>query len=100
VPVGIAAMKRTVILVVGAALAITACGQKGPLYLPEKSAAVVTGPAAAPAAPQSAPAPAPPAPAPAPQTIPAQSAPAQPTPATAAPQKKKNGEDSASQPPR
>jgi predicted small lipoprotein YifL len=39
-----------------AALAVAGCGQKGPLYLPDKTAAVVTSsaavPASAPAAPK------------------------------------------------
>lgn len=34
-----------------AALALSGCGQKGPLYLPEKTGAVVTSPAATPPAP-------------------------------------------------
>lgn len=36
------------LLAAGAALAAAGCGQKGPLYLPDKNAAVVTGPAAVP----------------------------------------------------
>jgi predicted small lipoprotein YifL len=67
---------------------LSACGQKGPLYLPDKSAAVVTGP------PQNAPPASPPA---APATPPAepQDAPAQPAPAPATP-KKSDQDDSQS----
>jgi predicted small lipoprotein YifL len=36
------------VVAIGAAVLVTACGQKGPLTLPEKSAAVVTAPAATP----------------------------------------------------
>jgi predicted small lipoprotein YifL len=96
------------------ALLLAACGQKGPLYLPEKHGAVVTTPAApagsqmpppgAPtgtAAPQGTAAPAgPAAPAEAAPATPApQSAPGQPAtpPATPAPQKKQNGDDDDSQ---
>ena len=50
-------MRRTAILAAGAALLATGCGQKGPLYLPDQNAAVVTAPAAEPE-------PAPPQPAP------------------------------------
>jgi predicted small lipoprotein YifL len=41
------------------ALLLAGCGQKGPLYLPDKKPAAVTPPAAAPAAPGATPAPAP-----------------------------------------
>lgn len=55
------------------------CGQKGPLYLPDKGGAVVTAPPAAPGA------------------APAQSAPApQDTPATAPPKKTDKDDDSKS----
>ncbi len=61
-------MKRASwLLAGGAALLLAGCGQKGALYLPDKSAQVVTTAAAPPE--------------------PAQSAPAPSTPATAAPQK-------------
>ena len=45
----------------GAALLLTGCGQKGALYLPDKSAQVVTTAAVPPEPAQSAPAPSPPA---------------------------------------
>ena len=38
-------------LAASAALVLAGCGQKGPLYLPEKGGAVVTAPAEAPAPP-------------------------------------------------
>ena len=41
----------TWILIAGAALTAAACGQKGPLYLPEHTGTVVTRPAQPPAAP-------------------------------------------------
>jgi predicted small lipoprotein YifL len=53
-----------------ALLAVAGCGQKGPLYLPDKGAVVVTPPAAGAAAPKPAPAAAPAA-APAGATAPA-----------------------------
>jgi predicted small lipoprotein YifL len=53
---------RTGLIAAGAALLVSACGQKGPLYLPDKGAAVVTAPAAAQEQP-AAPAASPPAPA-------------------------------------
>jgi predicted small lipoprotein YifL len=41
----------TVVVAIGAAVLLTACGQKGPLTLPDRTAAVVTTPPAdAPAA--------------------------------------------------
>jgi len=59
------------------------CGQKGPLYLPDKGGAVVTAPPAAPCA--------------APGAAPAQSAPTpQDTPATAPPKKTDKDDDSKS----
>ena len=63
-------------LALGAALLVASCGQKGPLYLPDKSAPVITTPAQ--------PSPAQPA---APQASPAQAAPdeAAPAPPAAAP---------------
>jgi len=50
-------MRPGPIVLAGALLVLAGCGQKGPLYLPDKNAAVVTSapaaapPAAAPAAP-------------------------------------------------
>jgi diaminopimelate decarboxylase len=44
-------------LAASVALALAGCGQKGPLYLPEKGGAVVTSPAATPPAPPPAPVP-------------------------------------------
>jgi predicted small lipoprotein YifL len=49
-------MRRAALLAASAAVLATGCGQKGPLYLPDQNAAVVTAPAAEPA-----PAPPPPA---------------------------------------
>ena len=84
----------SVLLLAAASAALLAgCGQKGPLYLPEKSGAVVTTPAApaAPATPTSAPPPGSATPAaPPPQTAPA---PGAATPSAPAPQKKQNGDD-------
>jgi predicted small lipoprotein YifL len=84
------------------ALALAGCGQKGPLYLPEKGGTVVTTPAqTAPAQPDVSPAP-PPQSAPAqPEVSPApppESAPA-PTPPTAPTPPKKTDKDSESQTP-
>jgi predicted small lipoprotein YifL len=78
------------LLTVASAAILAGCGQKGPLYLPEKNAAVVTAPAApaasaAPAAPDTA------TPAtPSQQTAPA---PGVAAPSAPAPQKKQNGDD-------
>jgi len=83
-------MKIAPLLVVGTALTVPACGLKGPLYLPEKSGAVVTAPAAAPAAVSAPATPAQPAAVPPP--------PATPAPAAPAPQKK-SGADQDSQTP-
>jgi predicted small lipoprotein YifL len=66
-------MKRVWLLVGGVALAAAGCGQKGPLYLPDKSAKVVTSPAATGAPPAATPA--------------------------ATPKPKTNGQDQDSQPP-
>ena len=77
-------MKRPWPLLALAALAAGGCGQKGPLYLPDKGGKVVTS---APAATQAQPAPpatAPPATAP-PATAPAATAPAATAPAAATP---------------
>ncbi len=72
-----------------AALVLAGCGQKGPLYLPEKGGAVVTTPAQAPP-PTPTPAGQPPEPSPVPQP---QSAPEPPPPGTASPPKKSNTDD-------
>lgn len=72
-------MKRTGwLLAGGAALLLAGCGQKGALYLPDKSAQVVTTAAAPPE--------------------PAQSAPAPSTPASAAPQKPTDKNDDSQTP--
>jgi len=102
-----AALRLALLPAVSAALAVTACGQKGPLYLPEKGGQVVTTSATASTPGQSAPR----QPSPTPQ---AQSAPGQtmvtpalpaqtppppaPAPATAA-SHKKGDPDSDSQTP-
>jgi predicted small lipoprotein YifL len=92
------------------ALAVAGCGQKGPLYLPDKGGTVVTTPPqsapgqppqSAPQPPQSAPQPPQSAPAQPPQSAPAQppqSAPAA-TPPTAPTPAKKTDKDSDSQTP-
>ena len=79
-------------LALGALLLTAGCGQKGPLYLPDKKVRVITTPAAQPAAAQPAaaePAPPPPAPAPsgaarsaspAPQSAPGSTPPTSPAP--------------------
>ncbi|HTD11166.1 MAG TPA: lipoprotein [Steroidobacteraceae bacterium] len=41
-----AAPHLSVVVAIGAAVLVTACGQKGPLTLPDKSAAVITAPPA------------------------------------------------------
>jgi len=52
----ISALRLTAVVAVAAMLALSGCGQKGPLYLPDKKkGTVVTGGAAAPAQPVSAP---------------------------------------------
>jgi len=84
--------------VAAGALVLAGCGQKGPLYLPEKGAAVVTAPpTTAPAPPPSPAAPGqPPEPSPAPQP---QST-AEPAPADAAgPQKKSDKDEDQQSPP-
>jgi predicted small lipoprotein YifL len=83
-----------VLLTAASAALLAGCGQKGPLYLPEKNAAVVTAPAASGASAAPA-APAAPAGTAAPATPPPQSAPAPgvAAPSAPAPQKKQNGDD-------
>jgi predicted small lipoprotein YifL len=81
---------------------LAACGQKGPLYLPDKNAGVTITPAAPPLPAESAPQQ--PAPVPQPQSAaempaPPQSSPAAQAPATPAPQKK-DSQDGDSQTPR
>jgi hypothetical protein len=71
-----------------AALMLAGCGQKGPLYLPEKGATAVTNPAGPPPAPPPAGQPAEPSPAPQPQ-----SAPEPPPTGTASPEKKTDSDD-------
>ncbi len=77
-----------VAVAVCAALVFAGCGQKGPLYLPEKAGAVVT-PAEAPP-PTPTPAGQPPEPSPVPQP---QSSPEPPSPGTAPPPKKSGTDD-------
>ena len=80
--------------VVAAALALAGCGQKGPLYLPEKGGAVVTSPPATPPAPPPAPGQPPqPSPAPQPQST------SEPPPTEVAPPPKKSDKDEDQQPP-
>jgi diaminopimelate decarboxylase len=83
--------------VLAAALALAGCGQKGPLYLPEKGGAVVTAPATAPPAPPPAPAapgqPPQPSPAPGPQST------AEPPPGEVAAPPKKSDKDEDQQTP-
>jgi predicted small lipoprotein YifL len=74
---------------VSAALVLAGCGQKGPLYLPEKGGAVVTTPAEA-QPPTPTPAGQPPEPSPAPQS---QSTPEPPPPGTAPPPRKSDTDD-------
>jgi len=64
------------------ACAVSACGQKGPLYLPEAPGEVVTRPAATPAENTEAPN--------SPQTPDASPAPPSPTPEVTAPEEKKD----------
>jgi len=77
--------------VLAATLALAGCGQKGPLYLPEKPGAVVTAPATAPPAPPPPPTapgqPPQPSPAPGPQDT------AEPPPADVAAPPKKSDKD-------
>jgi predicted small lipoprotein YifL len=85
---------KTWVLVVCGSVILTGCGQKGPLYLPDKNASVVTRPAGStntsttpPAAPGTA------APS---TTAPDQPPPPQTPPATTPPKQDKNGDDSQS----
>src|ERR1700730_2706778 len=91
------------LLGVGAALTLTACGQKGALYLPDRNPQVITTPAAPPGPAQPSPSqssPAPPAPqSSAGQPTPAESVTAAPTPGTPAPPKPTD-KDQHTQPPR
>ena len=70
--------------VLATTLALAGCGQKGPLYLPEKGGAVVTAPPPPPAAPGQPPQP---SPAPGPQSA------AEPPPADVAAPPKKSDKD-------
>ena len=80
-------MRLTALLLVpAAALVLAGCGLRGPLYLPEKSGAVVTAPAATPTAP--------PAP-----SAPTQAEPAPPASAAPAPQKKTDEDQDSQSPP-
>ena len=75
---------------IAATLALAGCGQKGPLYLPEKGGTVVTAPATAPPAPPAPGQPAQPSAVPQPQSSGEPSPPAE-TPA--APKKSDKDED-------
>jgi len=83
--------------VAAGALLLAGCGQKGPLYLPDRGAAVVTAPPATTPAPPPPPAspgqPPEPAPAPQPQST------AEPPPADMAPPPKKSDKDEDQQTP-
>jgi predicted small lipoprotein YifL len=69
-------VRLSAVLAAGAALALAGCGQKGPLYLPDKNARVITT-----------------TPAPQPQSAPEQA------PPTTPPAPKKNSEDGEPQTP-
>jgi len=77
-------------VVLAATLALAGCGQKGPLYLPEKPGAVVTAPATAPAPP---PPPAAPGQPPQPSPAPGPQGAAEPPPADVAAPPKKSDKD-------
>ena len=77
-------------VVLATTLALAGCGQKGPLYLPEKPGAVVTAPPPPPAAPGQPPQP---SPAPGPQST------AEPPPADVAAPPKKSDKDEDAQTP-
>jgi diaminopimelate decarboxylase len=81
-------------VILAATLALAGCGQKGPLYLPEKPGAVVTAPPASPPPPAAPGQPPQPSPAPGPQDT------AEPPPADVAPPPKKSDKDEDSQTPR
>jgi len=85
-------MRRAWPLLALAALSCGGCGQKGPLYLPDKGGKVVTS---APPAPQSATAPVAPVTSP-----PANSPPAEPAPAAPAPKPTDKDQDQGSPPPK
>jgi predicted small lipoprotein YifL len=78
---------RPLVLLAGAALLamLGGCGQKGPLYLPEKNPAVITPPAA------------PPAPAPAQAQAPTETPPPQAAPDQPPPDKKQDDDSQAPQ---
>ena len=83
-------------VVLAAMLALAGCGQKGPLYLPEKPGAVVTAPATAPASP---PPPAAPGQPPQPSPAPGPQSTAEPPPADVAAPPKKSDKDEDAQTP-
>ena len=83
-------------VVLAATLALAGCGQKGPLYLPEKPGAVVTAPATAPAPP---PPPAAPGQPPQPSPAPGPQGAAEPPPADVAAPPKKSDKDEDAQTP-
>jgi diaminopimelate decarboxylase len=93
-----AAPRGAACLAASVALALAGCGQKGPLYLPEKGGAVVTSPAATPPAPPPAPNPPGQPPQPAPAAEPQSTPEAAPSAPSAPP--KKSDEDKDSQSPR
>jgi predicted small lipoprotein YifL len=93
----------TWILAAGAALATAGCGQKGPLYLPDKNASVITRPAApqgqTPPAPTGAPQPAPQGQTPqAPTGTPQPAPPGQTPPAPTPPKQPQDKDDGSQQP--
>jgi len=82
--------RASVGVVLATTLALAGCGQKGPLYLPEKPGAVVTAPATAPAPP---PPPAAPGQPPQPSPAPGPQGAAEPPPADVAAPPKKSDKD-------
>jgi len=89
-----AALGRGAALAAAAALTLVGCGQKGPLYLPEKGGAAVTAPAETPPPPATPPG-QPPRPSPAPQP---QSTPEPPPTDTPLPPKKSDQDDEQQKP--